>query len=79
MPDLALCENVPRGQCPKSDVHLLAEHGTSAAKYYTSFVCRTCKLMFIRWEPGIIEAAKKQQLDREIGNLVNPRFRGYGK
>ena len=75
--DLPTCENVPRGLCPKSDVKLYAEHGPPQAKWYTTFGCRTCKLLFIVWEPGMLEAAKKQQLDKELGNLVNPRFRGY--
>lgn len=75
--DLPICENYERNVCPKSDVRMLAEHGPPAAKYYTSFVCRTCRMMFIKWEPSMLERAKKQQLDKELGNLVNPRFRGY--
>lgn len=78
--DMPVCENVARGQCPKSDVRLYAEHGSPQHKYYTTFGCRTCKLLFIVWEPGMLETAKKQQLDKTIGNLVNPeRFKGWGR
>jgi len=78
--DLPLCENFERGQCPKSDVKHYADHGTPQARWYSTFGCKTCKLLFVKWEPGMLEAAKKQQLDKELGNLVNPdRFKGYGQ
>lgn len=79
MAEMPNCENWERNECPKSDVKLLAEHGPPQMTYYTSFVCRTCKMMFIKWENGMLEAAKKQQLDKTLGNLVNPnRFKGWG-
>lgn len=70
------CPQVREGRCPKSDVRLMAEHGTAQATAYVSFCCRTCKYLFIEWNPLYVQAAKKRQLDQEVGNLVNPRFHG---
>ena len=70
------CPQYREAKCPKSQVVLLSEHGTVQVTWYTTFVCRTCKFMFIDWNPQVVEAAKRKELDREIGNLVNSRFRG---
>lgn len=79
MADLPLCENYELGKCPKSDVVMYAEHGPPQMTYYISFGCKTCKMMFVKWEPGMLDAAKKQTLDKNLINLVNPdRFKGWG-
>jgi hypothetical protein len=76
---LPICENVreQNGLCPRSDVVHYADHGPPQAIMYSSFGCKTCKKMFIVWAEGMLEKAKKNQLDKTIGNLVNDRFKGY--
>ena len=75
------CENFRNGRCPKSDVRLLAEHGPPQAAYYWSFGCRTCKGMFLEWNPAMIAKAKRQELDKTLGNLMggDKRFAGMGE
>lgn len=75
--NLPLCENYTSGKCPKSDVVLLAEHGTTQTTWYTSFKCRTCRFMFLKWNPAVVAQAKQQRLDREVGPLENDRFKGW--
>ena len=70
------CPQHQEGKCPKSDVRMMAEHGTPQYPLYWSFFCRTCKYLFIEWNQMMVDAAKRKELDREIGNLVNPRFKG---
>ena len=79
MADMPVCENYQRNQCPKSDVRLMAEHGTTQYLWYTSFFCRTCRLLFMVWNPRVIEAAKQQRLDRTIGSLMGDRFKGLAQ
>ena len=76
--ELPQCEQHQAGRCPKSDTYLLSEHGTNGAIWYWTFACRTCKVMFMKWNPAVVEAAKKQALDREIGSLMGgaQRFKG---
>jgi hypothetical protein len=70
------CPQYRENRCPKSQVVLMAEHGTTQVTWYTTFVCKTCKFMFIDWNQAVVDKAKRNELDREIGNLVNARFRG---
>ena len=74
--ELPQCPNYLAGRCPQSDVVLMAEHGPAQATWYTSFRCRTDNYLFFEWNPAVVEKAKRGELDREIGNLINPRFRG---
>jgi hypothetical protein len=71
-----ICEQWLSNLCPKSDIRLMAEHGTPQKAIYWSFGCRTCKHITLDWNPAYVEAAKRQELDREIGRLINPRFKG---
>jgi hypothetical protein len=69
------CELYPR-QCPKSDVRLMAEHGPPQYPIYWSFGCRTCKHITLVWNPAFVAAAKRKEVDREMGRLMDPRFQG---
>ncbi len=75
------CENYSAGRCPKSDVRLMSEHGPPQAAWYWSFGCRTCKGMFLKWNPAMVEKAKRQELDKSFGNLLGgeKRFAGMGE
>jgi hypothetical protein len=79
--DMPLCESFERGQCPKSDVVLLAEHGTPQKTWYTSFKCRSCKTLFVKYDPEIVARAKRGLLNRSSmgDSLANPRFQGLNK
>jgi hypothetical protein len=76
MANLPECPQYRENRCPKSDVRLMAEHGPPQATWYTTFVCKTCHFLFIDWNQAVVEAAKRGELDREIGGLINPRFKG---
>ena len=75
--ELPQCPNYLQGRCRRSDVKLMAEHGTTQVTWYTTFFCRTCRYLFVgHWNQGVVAAAKRKELDREIGSLMSPRFRG---
>jgi len=59
----------------------MAEHGPPQAAWYWSFACRTCKGMFLKWNPAMVEKAKRQELDKSFGNLLGgeKRFAGMGE
>ena len=75
------CENYQQGRCPKSQVTMLAEHGTTQAAWYWTFFCKTCRSAFIKWNPSVVNAAKNQQLDKSIGQLSDKseRFKGLAE
>ena len=70
------CPQHLQGICPKSQTKLMGTHGTVQSTWYWTFCCVTCKYLFIEWNPAVVAAAKRNELDREIGNLISPRFRG---
>jgi hypothetical protein len=75
--DMPECPQYAENRCPKSDVRLMAEHGPSQATWYTSFFCRTCRYLFVVWNPAVVASAKRgEQLDRAGSSLMSPRFRG---
>jgi hypothetical protein len=78
--NMPICESHERGQCPKSDVILLAEHGTPQATWYTTFKCKTCKTLFVKYNPAIVDRAKRGLPIGSMGDsLANPRFQGLNK
>jgi hypothetical protein len=52
------CPQFAENRCPKSDVRMMAEHGTPQAPLYWSFYCRTCKYLFLKWNERMVAAAK---------------------
>lgn len=74
------CPQFAENRCPKSNVRLMAEHGTTQVHWYTTFFCRTCRYLFVGyWNPHIVEAAKRGELRQRSnngGSLMSPRFRG---
>ncbi len=85
MAELPLCETYERGGgCPKSDVRHCADHGPPQALIYSTFKCRTCRTLFIKFAPEYVARAKRGQLDMgvDMRNRLDDgshRFDGYYK
>jgi len=74
--DNPVCEQYTINKCPRSETRMLAEHGPPQAALYWTFVCKNCKHITIVWNPQYVEAAKRGEIDREMGRLMDKRFQG---
>ena len=81
---LPLCEQYEQGKCPKSDVRHYADHGPPQARIYSTFGCRTCRTLFIKFAPEYVQRARLGLLDinTDMRNRLDDkgrRFAGYWK